>query len=223
MKVTGVKQVDELLNPIEKHWIIEFYGDFDVVAKVMHYTMAYRSSESNVYVVFNVEFGGIDTLHLTKLCRIFNCRLDNILVSRAFRLNDTVEILEDLISARDAIILIAFPYSYVPRDPAKYVEATRITGIIMKMATLNHVILFNTTSKHGSYMPEGGSFHHHIVKVLVKLRRRRGIILAELLKHPVKQYSRRIFSERILLQPMYLPQQKTILNWFTKHPQMQVP
>ncbi|MEM0368719.1 MAG: hypothetical protein QW816_04820 [Desulfurococcaceae archaeon] len=214
MKVTGVKQIDELLNPLEKHWVIEFYGDFDIVTKVMHYTMVYRSSENTVYVVFNLEFGGIDTPYLIKLCRIFNCKLDNILVSRAFRLNDTVKTLEDLASTRNAVILLAFPYNYLPRDPAKYTEATKITGIIMKIATLNHVMLFNTVSKYGNYMPEGGSFHHHVVKVMVKLKQKKGVILAELLKHPVKQYGRRVFSEKTL-QPLYFSPQKTILNWAT--------
>jgi hypothetical protein len=215
MKVTGIKQLDELLNPLDKHWITEFYGDFDLVLRVMHYTMVYKSSENTVYVVFNVEFGGIDTLYLVKLCRIFDCKLDNIVISRAFRLNDAVEILEDLASKNDSIVLLAFPYNYLPFNPAKYTEATRVTGIIAKIAAFNQVILFNTVSKHGNHMPEGGSFHHHVVKVIVKLKQSRGVVYAELLKHPVKQGGRRIFTEKTLDYPLHSLKQRTILDWFT--------
>jgi hypothetical protein len=215
MKVTGIKQIDELLNPLDKQWITEFYGDFDLVLRVMHYIMAYKSSENTVHVVLNVEFGGIDTLYLIKLCRIFDCKLDNIMVSRAFRLNDAVKILEDLASRNDSIILLAFPYNYLPFNPAKYTEATKVTGIIAKISALNQVILFNTISKYGNYLPEGGNFHHHMVKVIVRLKKSKGIIYAELLKHPVKQGGRRIFTEKILDHPLHSLKQRTIIDWFT--------
>jgi hypothetical protein len=85
LRLTGIRQLDELVHPFNPGWVLELYGDPGVVLRVAHYTMAYRSVESTLHVLLNLEFGGLDTLYLVKLCRIFNCNLDNIVVSRAFK------------------------------------------------------------------------------------------------------------------------------------------
>lgn len=213
MKLTGLVQLDELVNPLHRHWIVELYGDQQVVLRVLHYMIAYRSSVDRVYVLFNVEFGGLDTLYMIRLCRIFNCRLDNILVSRAFRLDDTARILEELSGLSGSLVLIVYPYSYIPIDPSKYHEATRITGLAMKIAMNNQVVLFNTTTRHGRYKPEGGSFHHHVVKVIVRLVKHGDSIIAELTKHPVKEKQWRSIPISLLEHPLKPRAQATILEW----------
>lgn len=213
MRLTGITQLDELVNPLRRDWIIEFYGEPRIVLTTMHYVLAYRSSSEIVYVVLNTEFGGVDTLYLVKLCRIFNCRLDNILVARSFDINSTVSILEELVSVENSLVIVVYPYNYLPRDPAKYSEATRITGIISKVSISNQVLLFNSFSKYGYYRPEGGSLHHHLVKVIVKLTQKGRLITAELVKHPVKQLCRRVFSDKTLEYPIPNTPRKTIIDW----------
>jgi len=222
VKLTGITQLDELINPLRKDWIVEFYGEPGIVLPIMHYTLAYRSSNDTVYVVLNIEFGGIDTLYLVKLCRIFNCRLDNILISRSFNLDTTISILEELLNVSNSLIILVYPYNYLPKDPVKYSEATRITGIINKISFSNQVLLFNTISKHGYYRPEGGSLHHHLVKVIVKLTTRGKLIVADLVKHPVKQPCRRMFSEKTIEHPVPKQIQKNIVDWLVSKKQLLV-
>lgn len=213
MRVTGFKPLDELISPVERHWIVEFYGDPSVLIPLIHYTITSQSASNSVYLVNNIEFGGLDTPLLVRLCRIFNCRMDNIMVSRSFRLNDTIRILEDLAATRDSVIVLAFPYNYLSKDPLKYSDATRITGLMSKISSSNQVIVFNTISKYGYFMPEGGSMHHHIVKIIVRIARKNGRIVSQIIKHPVKSLGTRIFSEKILETGVVASNSKTLLAW----------
>lgn len=217
MRLTGIRQLDELVHPFNPSWVLELYGDPRVVLRVAHYTMAYRSVESTLHVLLNLEFGGLDTLYLVKLCRIFNCNLDNIVVSRAFRLSDTIGALEELSFKRSVVALLVFPYNYLSKNPLEYTEATRITGLISKIALSNQVLLFNTVSKFGRYRPEGGSFHHHAVKVSVKLTRRGDILVAELTRHPVRGYAVRTIHTTILEHPVRQHAEKTLLDWLVEN------
>ncbi|MEM1525919.1 MAG: hypothetical protein QW775_03455 [Ignisphaera sp.] len=213
LKLTGVKPLDELIEPAKRDWIIEIYGDEKNVLNIAHHAMVFRSIYNEVYVVLNMEFGGIEVPYLTKLCRIYDCNLDNIYISRAFRLQDTLSILQSLLQAENETIIVIFPYSYVQLNPNSYTEATRITGIISRLSQTNQVILFNTISRFGYKLPEGGSLHHHLVKVIVKITRRNKWIVAELIKHPIKPYGVRTFSEKILASPIPNAEQRTILEW----------
>jgi hypothetical protein len=213
MRVTGFKPLDELISPVEKHWSVEFYGDPSVLFSLIHYTVASRSSSNRVYLVHNVEFGGLNTPLLVRLCRIFECRMDNIMVSRSFRLNDTVKILEDLAAEKDSVVVLAFPYNYLPKDPSKYCEATRVTGLLSKISAFNQVVIFNTVSKYGYFMPEGGSMHHHAVKIIVRVTRRSGRVVAQIVKHPVKNEGIRIFSEKLLETGIVVDSSRSLLAW----------
>lgn len=213
MKLIGISQLDSLINPVYRHWIVELYGDQFPVLSLLHYAIAYRSSAEKVYVLFNVEFGGLDTLYLVKLCRVFDCRLDNVFVSRAFRLDDTVRILSELADTSGSLILVVYPYSYVSRDPSRYHEATKITGLLLRASVSNQVLLFNTTTRHGRYMPEGGSFHHHAVKVIVKLTKQGSSIIAELVKHPAKERTWRSIPLSLLEYTVKPRTQLSILEW----------
>lgn len=214
-KLTGVKPIDELIEPMKKEWVAEIYGDEKIVLDVAHHTMVYRSIYSEVYVVLNIEFGGIEVPYLTKLCRIHNCNLDNVYISRAFRLQDTVDTLQSLLQVENKLIIVIFPYNYVQPSPTNYTEATRITGIISKLSQANQVILFNKMSRFGYKLPEGGSFHHHLVKIIIKLIQKNKWIIAELIKHPIKPHGIRVFPEKILVNPIPSIEQKTILEYIT--------
>ncbi|MEM4718316.1 MAG: hypothetical protein QXE81_06150 [Desulfurococcaceae archaeon] len=216
MKLTGITQLDELVNPLYKHWIVEIYGEPRPVLSLLHYVMAYRSSVEKVHVLFNIEFGGVNTSYLVKLCRVLNCRLENILVSRAFRQGDTIKSLDELSSISDSLILLVYPYSYVSKDPSRYYEATRITGLISRISISNQVIVFNTITRHGKYMPEGGSFHHHIVKVIVRLVEQGRSIIADLVKHPAKNRVLRTIPLSLLEYPVKKSFQATIVDWVVR-------
>ncbi|MGB9827172.1 MAG: hypothetical protein ACPLSM_01475 [Thermosphaera sp.] len=213
MRVTGFKPLDELVSPVEKHWSIEFYGDPSILFPLIHYTVASRSSSNRVYLVHNVEFGGLHTPLLVRLCRMFECRMDNIMVSRSFRLNDTVKILEDLAAEKDSVVVLVFPYNYLPSDPSKYSEATRITGLLSRISVFNQVVIFNTVSRYGYFMPEGGSMHHHAVKIIVRVVRRNGRVVSQIVKHPVKNEGVRVFSERLLEAGVVARGSRSLLAW----------
>ncbi|MEM4620151.1 MAG: hypothetical protein QW607_08045 [Desulfurococcaceae archaeon] len=216
LKVTGIRLLDDLISPLIRSWIVEFYGDLSLILKVAHYAMAYMSRLGLVYVVFNLEFGGVDTLYIVRVCRMLDCKLNNIIVSRAFRLSDTVNILEDLSKLKNTNIFLVLPYGYLPVDPLRYSNATKITGLIRRISLDNQVIVFNTTSKFGYNKPEGGSLHHHSVNIIVRLSYlRRGLILASLIKHPVKPLSSRVFSEGILNHPIQSLRQNSLLKYLT--------
>lgn len=214
VKLTGIRQLDELANPLYRDWVIEFYGDPRTVLKIMHYVVAYRSSMERVYVLLNVEFGGIDTLYLVRLCRFLGCHLENVVVTRAFRLSETVEVLRDLCySVENSLIAVVFPYNYIPKDPLMYREATRITGLVQRASARNQLVVFNTVTRHGRYMPEGGSFHHHLVKVIIRLVRSGSSVLAELVKHPAKGRALRSIPLNMLEYPVPEEHQLTLSKW----------
>jgi len=148
-----------------------------------------------------------------RLCRIFECRMDNIMVSRSFRLNDTVKILEDLAAEKDSVVVLVFPYNYLPSDPSKYSEATRITGLLTRISVFNQVVIFNTISRYGYFMPEGGSMHHHAVKIIVRMARRNGRIVSQIVKHPVKSEGIRVFSEKLLETGVVVNSSRSLLAW----------
>ena len=214
IELLGVRPLDELINPTKRDWVTELYGDPGALLLLAHNILVYRSLFGEVYAVLNLEFGGVDTLYLVKICRIFDCDLSKIYISRAFRSQDTVEILKSLENVRDSTIVLIFPYNYLPQDPAKYHEATRITGIISRISLSNTVILLNTITRFGSRNPEGGSLHHHLVKIILRIAERGEWLIAELIKHPVKSLGeKRIFSKKILSNPLPTTKQRTILEW----------
>jgi len=51
VNTTGIRQLDELIDPVKREWVLEVYGDQDPVLRVFHYTMAYRSRSERVYCV----------------------------------------------------------------------------------------------------------------------------------------------------------------------------
>ncbi|MEM0355625.1 MAG: hypothetical protein QXT88_01915 [Desulfurococcaceae archaeon] len=211
--ITGFELIDELLTPLPNNWIIEFYGDEFLVNYFFHTTLAFNSLWRRVYAVIVREYGGLDPGLLAKLCRIYGCTLTNIMVARAFRIEDLVNILKNTIDSSGNLIAILYPYSYLPNNPSSYWKATLITGLIHSLSSRNQVVLFNTVSKFGNYMSEGGSMHHHIVKIMVKLWRRRDLCYAKLVKHSGKAgNSTRIFRLK-LLETAIQRNSKTLLEW----------
>jgi hypothetical protein len=212
--ITGVKPVDELLNPVEKHWSIEFYGDSYVLNYLFHRAVSIRSRYGRVYVVISLEFGGIRTDLIEAFCRIFDCRLSAVSVSRVFRVRELIQVLKSLSDESDATVILLYPYNFLRDDPSTYYEATEISGLINRVSAGNSVLLFNTKTKFGERMPEGGSMHHHVVKVIIRLDRLGRLIKVELVKHPAKPTGlRRLFKVDLLKNAVAPAETVSLLNW----------
>ncbi len=187
MPLTGVYEVDVLIGETPRDWIVEFYGDHRAIHPLLHQTAAYQSRRSDVLLVHSMEFGGLDPYLLYRLARRSGGSIDRIHVSRGFRLNDVAGTLESIDPLGYGVVILAYPYRYIPGNPAAYMEASRITGLVKKLSLNHRVIVFNEVAKNGGYYPDGGSLHHHTVHVIVGLwMRHGGRITARLFKHPSK-------------------------------------
>ena len=168
--ITGISIVDDALGHVPRHWMIEFYGDDRIVDLVMHYTVAFRSRYDTVYLVINTDFGGLDPYLVSRLTRRLGGSIDNIMVSRAFRTNDLIGVLETLENASGTLV-VKYPFTFIAQSLRGYREATRIVGVLRRLSGRLRVVLFNTKSRLGR-IAEGGKYHSHSVHVLVELRRR---------------------------------------------------
>jgi len=187
LPITGIYEIDSLIGYIPRGWIVEFYGDYKVVKPLMHQTLAYQSKYYDTLLIHSREFGGLDPYLLNRLVKRSNGDIDRIHVVRGFRLQDVIESLINESLGEYGVIVLAYPYRYVPGNPAAYTEASRITGLIKKLAVNRRVIVFNEVSKNGYYYPDGGSLHHHTVHVIVGVWARPGDrVTIRLFKHPWK-------------------------------------
>lgn len=183
---------------------------------MLHLAVAYRSRYEKVYLVIAQEFGGIRTDLLSRLCRLYDCSLDSIMIARAFSSYEVREILSRF-EEESASLVVAYPYSFLPRDPSGYWEATAISGLVMKASQRNRVLVFNTLTKFGERLPEGGSMHHHVVKVIVRLAKRGNRVFAELVKHPGKPHGALVvFHTKLLEDLVLLEKRNTLLDWLPR-------
>ncbi len=187
MRLTGIYILDNLIGSIPKYWITEFYGDKGVIDSLLHYVTAYRSRFGRVLVLLNKDFGGLDPYTVTRLARVLGGDSLRIDVGRGFRFSDTIEILGEAggMEGYESVMLV-YPYYHMPRGLKGYSLATRVTGLARELAVSGHLVfLFNTVSRMGGWMPEGGHYHHHSVHVIVRVDRlRNGRIGVRLVKHP---------------------------------------
>ncbi|NPA99054.1 MAG: hypothetical protein GXO43_06705 [Crenarchaeota archaeon] len=168
--ITGISIIDDALGPVPRHWMVEFYGDEKLVDLVMHYTVAYRSRYDTVYLVINTDFGGLDPYLVSRLARRLGGSIDNIMVSRAFRINDLIGVLETLEDAYGTLV-VKYPFTFIPQSLGGYREAARIVGVLRRLTRGLRIVLFNTRSRLGR-IAEGGKYHSHSVHVIAELRRR---------------------------------------------------
>ncbi len=212
--VTGFKLLDELVEPSMRWWGVEFYGDHDITSYILHHTLAFRSRFERVYLVMAQEFGGIRTDLLTRLCRIFECSLTNIYVTRVFSNSELKSALSELAGLDEGLAVVAYPYNYLPKDPSKYFEASSISGLLKKVMESKELVVFNTFTRFGAVMPEGGNMHHHVVKVIVMLRKRGGRVCATLVKHPAKPSgTTKSFHTKLLEGVELVHYGRTLLEW----------
>ncbi len=213
---TGIPQLDSVVGEVPDGWIVEYYGDWGVVNALMHRVIALTAVEfGGVAVVLTQEFGGLNPYLIVRLAKFFGGGrevLEKVFVARAFKLEDTVALLEEAVEARPGRVVIVDPYLHLSSDPRTYWRATPITGYLRAFAASgSEVTVFNRVSKFGARLPEGGNFHHHSVHVLVSLTRLGRSVRAELIKHPLKPYATTYFPLTDILKPP--DRRATLLKW----------
>lgn len=191
--VSGFWFIDSLIGGIPWNWAIEFFGENEKVLNLLfHHVIVYNSRFSRVYVIIYKDFGGLNPYLITRLSRIMNGDVDNVLVSRCFRYMDLVELLSDLVEkdrVENSVLIIYNPFNNVKGDPRDYVEVNRIISFLHRLKSNGwRIILFNKVSANGTYSPEGGNFHHHIVNVILRIEPKDDKwCYVEIVKHPFKR------------------------------------
>ena len=191
MRLTGIDGLDRLVSPLRRGWIVEFYGGEATLRLVYHRAIAEASRRGRVAVVHVQEFGGLNPYLLSRLARIAGGSVDNIVVSRAFRLGDVAGLIRRAVETGAETIVVVDPYLYAPRSWRGYARLSPITAALREAAARATVVVANRATRYGSHwLPEGGGFHHHSVHVMVRLQPARRGVLAVLVKHPWKKAPR---------------------------------
>jgi len=197
--------------------VIEFYSSSDrVLGEIFHRVIAVNSKHK-VYVVIAREYGGLNPYYVEKLVRIHGGDVDNIYVTRCFRSNDVVMVLNNLLEEESkGLLTIYTPYSYVTNSLNGLREATYITGLIHRLKNMSwRIVLFNSVNGFGYYKPSGGNYHHHVVDAILRIEvknRRWGYV--EVVKHPTMGFSRKVFPLKTLIGDRGWVGQRLLLEWF---------
>jgi len=194
-----VEVLDSLIDPLEVGWIVEFYGGLDIIYMLAYRSIACLSRRRDVYVYINQFFGGLDPFLLSRFSKSLGGDLSRIYFSRGFRLEDFESFFRS--SLIDSDLVIIDPYLHADPNIRGFEIYTKIASWIRRLSTNGNVFIFNRVSRYGGYKPEGGSFHHHSIHILLKIWK--GIVgvlgvYCELVKHPAKPPIRVMISPKDL-------------------------
>ncbi len=204
MGITGLPSLDYVVEPLRRSWILEFYGGEETIRLVYHHVIAEASRHGRVAVVHVQEFGGLNPYLIMRLARVKGGVVDNIIVSRAFRLRDVPRLILEALKVNPETIVVVDPYLYAPKTWISYHRLTPITGALREASKNARVVVANRVTRFGSgWLPEGGGFHHHTVHVIVRLQPVRKGVLAILVKHP---------SKRVPLKSI-IPRPELVVGW----------
>ncbi|MCE4624545.1 MAG: DNA recombination/repair protein RecA [Desulfurococcales archaeon] len=192
-RIVGIPSIDFVVSPTpSKGWIIELYGSAAML--LAHHAIAEAAGRGLVAVVHVQDFGGFDPYLVRRLARARGVSVDNVLIARAFRLQDVAPLVEEASRTGARTVVVIDPYHYTPRSPRDYWRLTPITAALRNAARRALVVVANRVGKYGRLLPEGGNFHHHSVHVIVRAwETGRGVML-ELVKHPYKPAPRRALA-----------------------------
>jgi hypothetical protein len=217
MLVTGITELDELMGYIPSDWLVEFYGDWKIVNILLH-RMVILNAKGGVLVAYTQKHVGLDPSLLKKLSR----RLEktwskgDVLLARAFKVEDTIELLSKISMASQKRVFVVDPYLHIPRTPEKYYVATKVTAGLRKIARAGkEVAIFNRISRYGYLRPEGGNYHHHSIHVMIRLWPTKYGVRATLIKHPLKTTESVIFPYSSLTAASgRWSGQRRLIEWF---------
>ncbi len=176
--------LDRFIAPLPEVWAIDFYGTDSVVTTLMHRVTACRARWGHVAVALVQDFGGLNPYMLRYFTKVLGTSLDRVIVSRAFRSEDVPTLLRSVPQWVDAVV-VRTPFLFSPQTPEEYSKVTPIVAAIKKLIDSGiKVAVFNTVSKFGRFLPEGGNYYRHVMHAVVRLweidKKRFG---AEIVKH----------------------------------------
>jgi hypothetical protein len=192
LHLSCVKAIDCLLEPLEPGWIVEFYGAWDLIYLLAHRSIACLSAMDDVYVYINQLFGGLDPFLLRRLTKILGGDLSRIYFSRGLKLEDLESFSQNY--SLEGYLIVIDPYLHSNPNSTGFEIYTKITSWIRRMGNSKNIVVFNRVTRYGSQKPEGGSFHHHSVHIMMRISRRRFGIYGELIKHPARPNARAAFT-----------------------------
>ncbi len=185
---TGVRALDEMVGALP---FVEFFGDWEAVKLLLHRFIVEHSGALEILIT--QEFGALDTTTLRRLGRNLGVRPEATL-SRSFSLQSTVELLRGALATEASVAAVVDPYLYAPSDPSGYGELTPITAALRALGGRKAVAVFNRISRFGRRAPEGGTYHHHSIPVIVELSANAAAVSARIVKHPSLPPRRVLFS-----------------------------
>ncbi len=168
---TGVPTIDSLVGCVPRPAIIDFYGNPQLVKLLSYHVAAWWHCREPVGLgIVHDRPVSYDLYFIRNLLRLMRCDEEGFLVARAFRLEDVLEMLEEAEEKGVRNLILYSPYTFSPPKPEDYWRLTPLTGRIRRLYNKGlSIALFNTVSKFGVLLPEGGKMHHHQTHVIVKL------------------------------------------------------
>jgi len=188
-KLSCIESIDALIDPVEPGWAVEFYGDWDIMYALLHRVIACLSIRGYVYVYLNQLFGGLDPYRLSRISKLLGGDASKIYFSRGLRIEDFESFFEKEPPIEGSLVIVD-PYLHTDPKTMGFEIYTKVTSWIRMAASSGNIVIFNRVSRYGGYRPEGGSFHHHSIHIIVRMWRGRAGLYGEVVKHPAKHPSK---------------------------------
>lgn len=186
---TGIRGIDEIVGCVTGGTIVEFFGDIETLARLSYILVARWSCYGGVALLIAQRDPLLyDFYEIKRRASMEGCD-GPVKVSRSFRLEDTVLLLQEA-ALRIAKSYVLFdPFVHTIDLPLK--ERYRTNSITKNLRRLSglgaRVAVFNRSSVLSSRAPEGGSLYRHTVHISLMIEETaRGGLRARLLKHPYR-------------------------------------
>ena len=215
---TKIGGIDELVGCIPPGAIVDFYGEQKLVRNISYKLSAWWHCNGKVALgIIQREAIAYNLYTVKMFLRAFGCSEKDFLVSRAFRIEDAVELIKESVKTRAKNLILINPYNHSPETPREYWKLTPLNGNIRKIAASGiRVALFNTTTKFGAFLPEGGKMHHHQTHIIIRLdKNNEKTYKATLLKHyNKKQKTITAPLKELFTVNQYWEEQYPLLKWY---------
>lgn len=194
---TGVRELDDLIGCINSGTIVEFFGDLDVLVKLSYRLVAKWSCYGKVALLIAQNSPLLYDFYEVKKRALLDSCVSQIVVSRSFRIEDTIQLLSE------ATLEVA--RSYVLFDPFVHVseltvkdrwKTSNLTRHIRRLSGHGaRIVIFNRVSPLSRKAPEGGSLYRHTVHVSLSVTKTSGNgARVFLVKHPSREFLSSLLS-----------------------------
>jgi len=185
----GIEELDELVGCIRGGSIVEFFGELELLAKLSYAVVARWSCYGRVALLVAQNAPLFYNFYEIKKRALLESCAGKVLVSRSFRVEDTIELLAEADGNLASGYVLFDPFAHAA--DLKFDERWKMAGIVRHLRRLSahgaRVAIFNRSSALSPRAQEGGPLYRHTVHISVRVERvgKRGA-RAHLLKHPSK-------------------------------------